>query len=88
MPLALSLTSSSFFHINDREVIRVSHIGCAHTVLAGVVQSLLKGTVIKKLWQQDLARFLSATSNMWKPWNVAPQALVRGTTGMILAWEQ
>lgn len=69
-------------------MIRVSHIGCAHTVLIGVVQSLLKGTMIKKLWQQDLACWLRATRNMWKPCDFAPQAFVRGTTVMILAWEQ
>lgn len=69
-------------------MIRVNHIGCVHTVLIGGVQLLLKGgTVIKKLWQQDLASWLRATRNLWKPCDFAPQALVSGTVVMILAWE-
>jgi len=65
--------------MNDHEMIRVSHIGCIHTLLIGVVQSLLKGeTVIKTLWEQDLASWLRATRNMWKPCDFAPQALLVG----------
>lgn len=67
-PLALKLKfqflpMKFFFPVNDHDV-SVTHIGCVHTVLIGVVQPLPKrGTVIKKLWQRDLAGWLRATRN-------------------------
>lgn len=82
MPLALKLEFQFLpmepFPINDHGV-RVTHIGCVHTVLIGVVHPLPKGaTVAKKLWQQDLAGWLRVTRNMGEACDFACQALVGG----------